>query len=464
MPVSAASLYNWHASGGAFERLMPSWETMSVQQWKGGEKTHHLSQHEQWGDISKGAQILIRLKKGPLALKWSAKHTEATLGQSFVDQQISGPFAHWEHRHLFKKMNESSSTLEDCVSYQLPLDPLSRVMRPWVHKQLEAMFLFRHQRTLHDISVLQKYASKPRLKIAVTGSSGLLGRQLVAFLKGGGHRIFPMVRRKTQVTDEIEWSTQGFDPAPLEGFDAVIHLAGEPILGRWSTKKKERILKSRVEGTTALVNALEQLKYPPKTFISASAIGYYGDVQNAECFEDSKKGEGFLAHVCSEWESSALRASKKGIRVVMPRIGIVLSGLGGALKQMLLPFYCGLGGPVGDGKQWMSCIALDDLLSMFLFALYNEKVEGPLNCVSPNPIQNKVFTNMLGQVIHRPAFLPLPKWVVRLALGEMGDALLLQGAKVIPRKALDLGFEWNYQDVRDALKFETGNLDFVKQT
>ena len=458
MSVSASALYDWHASGGAFERLMPSWETMSVDEWRGGIDTRSLSVAEQWGDISKGAQIGIRLKKGPLALKWNAKHTESVPGELFVDKQLSGPFAHWEHRHAFSTIDDQTSMLKDSVSYRLPLEPLSRLVLPWVKKQLEAMFAFRHQRTLHDLSVLQVYASKPRLKIAVTGPSGLLGKQLIAFLRGGGHQVFPMVRRKAQSSCEIEWSVDGFDPEPLEGVDAVIHLAGEPILGRWTTQKKERILKSRVAGTNALVDALEQLNEPPKTLISASAIGYYGHVENEECSESSERGTGFLSQVCSEWENSALRAEAKGIRVVLPRIGVVLSGLGGALKQMLPPFYFGMGGPVGSGKQWMSCIALDDLLSMFLFSLYNEAVEGPLNCVSPTPVQNKVFAQTLGEVLNRPAFIPLPKWAVHLALGEMGEALLLQGAKVVPTKAQDLGFKWSYPDLREAFEFETGAL------
>ncbi|MBM73879.1 MAG: TIGR01777 family protein [Proteobacteria bacterium] len=458
MPVNAKALYDWHASGGAFERLVPSWESMCIDRWQGGEDTQNLSKAQQWGDISKGALISIVLKKGPLKLNWTAKHTDSDRGHFFVDQQLSGPFAHWEHRHLFHSIDEQQSILEDQVSYKLPLKPVSRLMQPWVERQLRAMFAFRHIRTSHDISMYQKYPFASPLKIAITGASGLLGRQLVAFLRGGGHRIFPMVRRSTaDQSDEIQWSIDGFDPKPLEGMDAVIHLAGEPILGWWTKRKKERILRSRVQGTQVLVDAFSKLQHPPKTFISASAIGFYGNVIADECFEDSACGAGFLAQVCQEWENTALRAANMGIRVVLPRIGIVLSGAGGALKQMLLPFYLGAGGRVGDGNQWMSCIALDDLLSMFLFALNNKDVEGALNCVSPNPIQNKEFTYILGKVLNRPTFIPLPKFAVRLLLGEMGEALLLQGAKVIPRKALDLGFEWSYRETVDALRLETGN-------
>ncbi len=458
IPSSAEELYRWHACGGAFERLMPPWESLSVLRWKGGEKTEQLPIEQQWGDISKGSEITISLKQGPLRLSWRAEHIASEEGKSFVDRQLSGPFSYWEHEHIFVATDSGQSQLEDRLQYRLPLSPFSNIARPWVEQKIKKMFAFRHERTCHDLRIHEQYRSLPRLRIAITGASGLIGRNLIAFLKGGGHQVFSMVRKRAEAkANEIPWSVQGFDPSPLEGMDAVIHLAGEPILGRWTKHKKEKIMKSRVEGTSCLAKALTQLKNPPKVFLSASAIGFYGNREEI-CSESTRVGEGFLADVCRQWEEAAEPARRHGIRVVSPRIGIVLSGAGGALNTMLTPFSLGLGGRVGNGLQWMSWISLDDLLSMFLFALYDDELEGPLNCTAPEPVRNKEFTRTLGEVLHRPTIFPLPALAVRVLGGEMGQALLLDGAKVVPEKAQARGFEWSYPNLKKSLSLEVGAL------
>jgi uncharacterized protein (TIGR01777 family) len=293
------------------------------------------------------------------------------------------------------------------------------------------------------------------LRIIVSGSHGLVGKALIKALEADGHEIYRLVRHAPNLEREIEWSPDRYSIAisRIEGFDAVYHLAGESIAsGRWNEEKKRKIRESRTRGTKLLADALANLSQPPKTLISASAIGYYGDRGDELLTESSPPGNDFLADVCVEWEKATEHARAKGVRVVNARFGIILDREGGALAKMLPPFRMGIGGRVGDGKQWMSWIALDDVIGALQFVLSNETLNSAVNFVAPNPVTNAEFTKTLGSVLSRPTFFPIPEFGVRLAFGEMADALLLSSQRVEPRQLASEGYQFRHANLVDALR------------
>lgn len=296
------------------------------------------------------------------------------------------------------------------------------------------------------------------MRILVTGGSGFVGSSLVPYLVDKGYVVSKLVHSPAFMPGMLTWNPDEgqLDPTPLEGFDAVIHLAGESIAdSRWSEDKKKKILDSRVIGTRLLCQTFAKLKRPPKVFISASAIGYYGCRGDTVLTEESSSGQGFLAEVCREWEIASQSATKLGIRVVNPRIGMILSADGGALKQMLLPFKFCLGGRLGSGEQYMSWIAIDDVLGALTLALSRESMKGPINLVSPHSITNAEFTRVLGEVLHRPTLIPLPAFAARLVFGEMADELLLCSARVEPSRLEQEGYQFLYPNLKDALRYFT---------
>lgn len=294
------------------------------------------------------------------------------------------------------------------------------------------------------------------MRVLVTGASGFIGFHLIRFLLARGCLVTKLVRgnKDDRPVGEISWSPEEglLDATRLEGFDAVIHLAGENIAdGRWTEAKKRKILDSRVIGTRLLCQSLARLKQPPKVLISASAIGYYGTRGDAILTEDSANGSGFLAEVCDKWESASQQAVDVGIRVVNPRLGMVLSSNGGALKQMLGPFKYGLGGKIGSGRQYMSWIAIDDVVEALYFILMNETLRGPINIVSPHPVTNAEFTHALGSVLHRPTWLPIPAFAARLVFGELADDLLLSSTRVEPQRLQQAHYQFLYPELTTAL-------------
>lgn len=279
------------------------------------------------------------------------------------------------------------------------------------------------------------------MKIAIAGASGLIGSSLIPFFHAEGHEVIPLKR-----------NAAGDYELPFEGVDLVINLAGETVSQRWSERSKKEILSSRVNTTRALVKQAVEAQHPPKVFLNASAIGYYGNRDEQTVDESSTRGSGFLADVSESWEQELQPLDRAKIRRASLRFGIVLSTKGGALAKMLTPFKLGLGGRIGNGKQFMSWIALDDVLGAIHHVWMNETLSGPINFVSPFPVRNEEFTETLAQVLQRPAFLPMPEFAVKLLFGEMGQELLLSGAKVEPKKLLGSGYPFLYPKLEQALK------------
>ena len=293
------------------------------------------------------------------------------------------------------------------------------------------------------------------MRIAVTGASGLVGTRLCWSLRERGHDVRPVVRRRAS-GNEIFWNeaAQEMEAPAFEGLDAVIHLAGESVAaGRWSAERKRLILESRTHGTRLLARTLARLRKPPGVLVSASAIGYYGDTGDVLVEEDAAPGAGFLARVVREWEAAADPAREAGLRVVHPRIGVVLAAAGGALGTLLTPFRLGLGGVVGSGRQYLSWIALDDLVAA-LAHLLEAEVFGPINATAPGPVTNAEFTGVLGGVLGRPTVLPLPALVIRALFGEMGREMMLAGQRVSSKRLEDSGFSFRFPALAPALRHE----------
>jgi uncharacterized protein (TIGR01777 family) len=290
-------------------------------------------------------------------------------------------------------------------------------------------------------------------RLLVSGASGPIGAALLPSLKARGYSVTRLVRGAATGPDQVTWNpTQPLSPDSVSGFDAVIHLAGESIVGRWTEARKRRILHSRTQGTRHLAEAVANAAQRPRVFISASAVGYYGNRGDEILREDSPSGEGFAAEICRQWEAAAQPAAAAGIRIVQMRLGVVMSADGGALKKMLLPFRLGLGGRLGDGRQWWSWVAVDDVVGAIQHVLDNDSLKGPVNTAAPKQVTNAEFTRTLAGVLNRPAIFPMPAFAVRLVFGQMGDELFLASQRVEPAKLTASGYQFKHPELRKALQ------------
>ena len=446
LPVSPQQAFAWHARPGALERLIPPWESVEI--------------INRSGTLAEGATVELVNRMGPLRLRWLAEHYDFVPGEQFCDVQREGPFAEWNHTHLFQPNgSEHSCVLEDRISYRMPGGWLGRWLGGrWARRKISRMFDYRHETTSADLAAHSKHMEKASMKVAITGSRGLVGSELIPLLTTGGHSVARLVRGEPDA-EEVQWDPEAdsFDAAPLEGVDAVVHLAGENIgAGRWNEAVKQRIRHSRAHGTRVLCEGLAKMSTKPKVLVCASATGYYGDRGDEVLDESSDPGEGFLSEVCQEWEAATRPVEEAGIRVVNLRFGVILSPKAGALNKLLLPFKLGGGGIVGNGKQYWSWISIDDAAGVIHHAIMTDSVRGPVNAVVPDPATNHEFTKALGKVLRRPTIVPLPKFGARLMIGEMADALLLASARVEPKQLIATGYRFRHDNLEEAFRHLLG--------
>ena len=452
LPANPVSAFDYHERPGALNRLIPPWETVTIESSD--------------RSLKPGSRVVLKTSVGGVPLRWVAEHTEYDPPNLFADRQISGPFETWNHQHRFETRERANSDhpsqLIDQIDYRLPLGALGDFFGSVkARRTIEAMFAYRHQVTHDDLRLMHDYPLN-HLRVAVSGSNGLVGKAFCNLLNLFGHEVRSIVRGDQEESNqEAPWSRNA-DQHTLSGLDAVVHLAGKSIAdGRWNQTQKAEIRDSRVEKTRQLCELLATRKQPPKVLVCASATGIYGDRGDEILDEQSPLGEstangaGFLAQVGKEWEEACQPARDAGIRVVHARFGIILSPRGGALQKMLTPAKL-MGGSLGSGKQWWSWIGLDDALGALYHCIQCEQVHGAVNLVTPSPIQNRDFTRELGRVIGRPALFPAPKPILRLALGEMADALLLSSARVIPQKLLDSNYHFRFTDLGQLLRYSLG--------
>lgn len=454
MPASAADVFAWHARPGAFLRLQPPWEDVRV-----------VRTENPFGD---GHRLTMRTKLlGPISKEWVAELFDVEPGRRFRDRQLTGPFAEWVHTHNMSPDGPDRSRLEEHVEYRLPFGFAGRLVGAGIVKRrLAAMFAYRHALTASDLRRHAAFMDHPRLTVAVTGSRGLVGTALCLFLATGGHRVVRLVRGKVEPqpfddgTTSRSWNPDAeVDPRLLEGVDAVVHLAGENLAGgRWTESRKQLIRDSRVGPTRRLAEAIAQLDRKPAAFVSASAVGVYGNRGDEVLDESAAPGNDFLADVCKAWEGAAEPAAAVGVRVIHPRLGLVLSPAGGALAKQLPAFRAGGGAVLGDGRQWLSWIALGDLVGALHHILMTDSLAGPVNCVAPTPVTNREFGRALARVLRRPYLLTVPGPVLRLLFGELADAALLSSARAVPAKLTGSGFAFDQPTLEPALRFLLGRL------
>ncbi|MBT5614576.1 MAG: TIGR01777 family protein [Euryarchaeota archaeon] len=447
--------FAWFEHEGSFRRLMPPWE---VAQEVRADDSLEVGSQRVFKFPAPGAPFIN--------LTWVAEHTGYDKPNYFADTMVKGPFWKWDHDHYLKEENGVTTVVDD-VTYSVPFGPLGMLVDKvlggsLVTGRISSMFKAREFRLKRDLDNHAKFLDMPRKKILVVGSSGLIGTQLVAFLDTGNHEVWRLVRRVTDSNkNEISWNPDKgeINAKELEGFDVVIHLGGVGIGDkRWSKKRKAAIRDSRVNSTELLSKTLASLENKPDLFMMASAIGYYGNRGDEELDESSTSGEDgyFLTDVCKAWENSANPAKNAGIRTVHMRTGIVISAVGGALGKMLLPAKMGGGGPIGSGKQWMSWISMDDQIYSMYHLMMSEGVSGEYNLTAPNPVRQKQFAKDLGRVLRRPAFAPLPGFMMKIMFGEMGARLTLDSQRVLPKNLQESGYEFIHTDLQSALSDSLG--------
>ena len=444
---SVADVFAWHMRPGALERLIPPWERITIESRE--------------GTPANGGRVAFRVRRGPTDVRLEVLHTDFEQDHLFREEQTRGPFTRWVHTHRFEPESGGGCSVEDHVEWEIPMGTVGSLLGDsTVEAELQRLFTFRHHRLHNDLERHKKYGTGAPLTVAVTGSSGLIGRTLCNVLTTGGHRVVRLVRnQETKQSGDAFWDPIAgtVEEKKLEGIDALVHLAGEPLLGlRWTEEKKKRIWNSRVDGTEHLARAVARLKRPPRVFVSASAVGFYGDRGDRSVNESAKRGKGFLAELCEAWEEATRPAARMGIRVVHLRTGLTLTPEGGALGTMLLPFKIGVGGRIGSGRQYVSWIDHDDLLSMILHVIHDTSIRGPVNATAPYPVPNATFTGALGRVLDRPTLLPVPSLAIQALFGEMGKEMLLNGQRVQPAVAEETGFEFRYPGLEESLRHQLG--------
>ncbi|WP_040781440.1 TIGR01777 family oxidoreductase [Nocardia pneumoniae] len=432
-----SEVFAWHARPGALTRLAPPWQPVSPR--------------AESDSLSDGQAVLGL----PGGLRWVARHDprEYDPPHRFVDEvtvdgigSLPAGLLPWRHTHDFEVVDERHTRVVDQVDAPVP----ATVLRP--------MFAYRHRQLADDLAA-HAWAARAGFvskTIAVTGSSGLVGSALTAFLTTGGHRVVRLVRHPARAADERHWDPP--DPAPdlLDDVDAVVHLAGASIAGRFTERHKRAVADSRIEPTRKLSEVAARARVP--VFVSASAIGYYGCDRGDETLtERAIRGDGFLADLVEKWEAASAPATESGVRVVRVRTGIVQSPRGGTLRLLRPLFTAGLGGPIGDGRQWLSWIGIDDLIDIYYRALWDTTLTGAVNAVAPQPVRNAEYTTVLAGVLHRPALLPVPRFGPALLLGREGNRELASASqRVAPTRLVEVGHRFRAPALESALRHLLG--------
>jgi len=442
LPHSLERVFSWHATPASFERFLPPFPPMELL--------------ERTGTIRDGDRAAFRVGVGPFGFRGTVEYEGYRPLQEFGNRHVGGPHRSLRHRHLFCSTGAGSCELTERIHCE-PRIMLATLGRAWLRRTMERTLEFHQERVRRDLDRLASGPPGP-LRVLVTGASGLIGGALTPFLESGGHDVVKLVRRPPASGREIAWDPAAgqIDADALEGFDAVIHLAGENIgAGRWTAARRRRIRSSRVASTELLCGTLAGLKRPPAVLVAASAVGYYGEVDGT-VDESAPAGDGFLAEVTAAWEQAAEAARVAGIRVAHARLGPVLSPRAGMLKRLLPVFRAGVGGVVGNGRQPISWIGLDDAIGALHFLLHCDQAQGPINVVAPCPATNREFTRALAAVLRRPAFATVPGIAIRALFGGMGEQLILKGQAVLPARFTELGFRWLEPTLEGALRWELG--------
>jgi hypothetical protein len=425
-------VFAWHERPGALLRLAPPWQPIRVAQ--------------ESASLADGRAIL-RLPGG---LRWVAQHSGDDPPRRFVDELVSLPL-HWRHTHLFEAAEGGATRVIDDVETPVPGSLLRQTFR------------YRHHQLAGDLAAHRSAAQRggrPQA-IAVTGSSGLVGSALCAYLSTGGHRVIRLVRRAPRDPSERSWDPERPSPRALDGIDAVVHLAGASIAGRFTEAHKRLVRESRVGPTSALARVMAAMPDGPRVMLCASAVGYYGSERGDELLtEDSARGSGFLAELVEDWEAAAQPAVDAGLRVVHVRTGIVQSARGASLKLLRPLFSLGLGGPLAPGTQWVSWIGLDDLLDVFGRALADDEMVGPLNAVAPSAVTNGEYASTLARVMRRPARLRVPSFGPGVLLGTEGAREMVQASqRVAPARLAATGHVFRHTSLETCLRHQLGHID-----
>ena len=440
------AVFQWHARPGAIERYSPPWDPIAVVKKKGG--------------IEAGAEVVLRMKAGPVPYLWHAKHTEYEENSYFRDKQVRGPFLNWTHTHEFEAIDQNSCYLRDLIEFRLPPHPFrGKLSNVFIQKALQRIFAYRHRVLEQDLKLQMAFADRKPMTILISGSTGLVASALIPLLTTGGHRVLRLVRKKPLSAQEVFWDpAKGqIDHAALPLVDAVINLAGEKIgNARWSQKKKESIIDSRVLGTRLLVQTMLQMKRPPEVFINASAIGFYGDRGEKMLTESDEAGSDFISAVCQDWENETFPAEKAGIRTVNLRIGVVLDPRGGALEQMMPWFRMKVATVLGSGNQFVSWLGLNDTADILFFILNDASLAGPINAVAPEACTGNILSQSLAQQLSSFLALKIPAPVLKLAFGQMGQELLLSSTRVKPTVLESSKYSFRNADLGGLLKHVLG--------
>ena len=439
----ACDVFAWHESPGAVARLLPPWERVEILSADPG--------------VAAGTRVKFRTRVGFKWVETEIERRDTVAGEQFREVALKGPYDEWDHLHRVEPVDAKNCLLKDEVRYRITGGTLKQSLaRQAVRTRLDRLFRYRHEVAKQD---LERQPTQTSLRILVGGASGLIGRALVPYLAAQGHEVIRLVRRPAAAPDEIAWMPMHtiLNANALDGIDAIVNLSGADIIEKsWTQERVIEIRNSRVWTTQTLVTTMRKMHTRPRVFVSASAVGYYGNCGSKILTEDDPPSDRALSIICDSWEESALKAEELYVRTACLRTGLVLTPAGGILGKMLPIFRAGFGGPVGRRKDWISWISMDDHLAAILHAIVNPKVRGVVNSVAPEPVQVGQFAEELGRVLRKPCWLPVPPLALYLRYGIRAEHVLLFSQRALPARLREADFTFRYPTLSQALAHELG--------